>query len=332
MWRISIRVWSLKKDIDYSAFIENVKNVVEPILAEESIQLTTSLAIAGQIAEGSDEETIEADAAQTKLSQAHDYVAGRLAEEEGSAKKKDLKDEKTLLREFVLSDLSDSEKDELQNSMGESHAADWIYPAGFSAKYTGMVPLVYTTQHELIKGLTSSLLTAFILIMLVFVFLLRSIPAGFIAMIPNVFPVVTVFGFMSWMGVLVDVGTMMTASVALGVAVDNTMHYLTWFSESLAQGMEPKQAALNAYRRCATAMTQSTLIAGLGLFSFAFSTFVPTERFGIMMLAILLTAAFGDLIFLPALLTCKPFGRFFVNRRIGIKSKRSEVNDRVVAE
>ena len=216
--------------------------------------------------------------------------------------------------------------------MGESHTADWIYPAGFSAKYTGMVPLVYTTQHELIKGLTSSLLTAFILIMLVFVFLLRSIPAGFIAMIPNIFPVVTVFGFMSWMGVLVDVGTMMTASVALGVAVDNTMHYLTWFSESLAQGMEPKQAALNAYRRCATAMTQSTLIAGLGLFSFAFSTFVPTERFGIMMLAILLTAAFGDLIFLPALLTCKPFGKFFVNRRIGIKSKRGEVNDRVAAE
>ncbi len=332
LWRISIRVWSLKKDIDYSAFIENVKNVVEPILAEESIQLTTSLAIAGQIAEGSDEETIEADAVQTKLNQAHEYVASRLAEEEDSAKKKDSKDEKTLLREFVLSDLSDSERAELQNSMGESHTADWIYPAGFSAKYTGMVPLVYTTQHELIKGLTSSLLTAFILIMLVFVFLLRSIPAGFIAMIPNIFPVVTVFGFMSWMGVLVDVGTMMTASVALGVAVDNTMHYLTWFSESLAQGMEPKQAALNAYRRCATAMTQSTLIAGLGLFSFAFSTFVPTERFGIMMLAILLTAAFGDLIFLPALLTCKPFGRFFVNRRIGIKSKRSEVNDRVAAE
>ncbi|MGN1064276.1 MAG: MMPL family transporter, partial [Thermoguttaceae bacterium] len=332
LWRISIRVWSLKKDIDYSAFIENVKNVVEPVLAEESIQLTTSLAIAGQIAEGSDEETIEADAAQTKLNQAHEYVASRLAEEEGSAKKKDSKDEKTLLREFVLSDLSDSERAELQNSMGESHTADWIYPAGFSAKYTGMVPLVYTTQHELIKGLTSSLLTAFILIMLVFVFLLRSIPAGFIAMIPNIFPVVTVFGFMSWMGVLVDVGTMMTASVALGVAVDNTMHYLTWFSESLAQGMEPKQAALNAYRRCATAMTQSTLIAGLGLFSFAFSTFVPTERFGIMMLAILLTAAFGDLIFLPALLTCKPFGRFFVNRRLGIKSQRGDVNDRVAAE
>ena len=141
-------------------------------------------------------------------------------------------------------------------------------------------------------------------------------------MIPNVFPVIVVFGFMSWAGILVDVGTMMTASVALGVAVDDTMHYLTWFSDGLDQGMTPKEAALNAYRRCATAMTQSSLIAGLGLFSFAFSTFVPTQRFGILMLSILFTAEFGDLIFLPALLSCKPFGRFFTNRRIGIRAKK----------
>ena len=187
-----------------------------------------------------------------------------------------------------------------------------------------MVPLVYQTQHELIKGLTSSLIMAFVLIAIVFIFLLRSIPAGLIAMIPNVFPVVVVFGYMSYAGILVDVGTMMTASVALGVAVDDTMHYLTWFSDGVSSGLAPKDAALNAYRRCATAMTQSTLIAGLGLSSFAFSTFVPTQRFGVLMLAILFAAEFGDLIFLPALLTCKPFGRFFVNRRIGLRGKKSE--------
>ena len=129
---------------------------------------------------------------------------------------------------------------------------------------------------------------------------------------------------MGWIGVQVDVGTMMTASVALGVAVDDTMHYLTWFSDGIGRGMTPKEAALNAYKRCATAMTQSTLIAGLGLFSFAFSTFVPTQRFGVLMLAILATAVFGDLIFLPALLTCTPFGKFFVKRRFGLKIKKED--------
>ena len=336
IWRISIRVWSLKKDIDYSTFITSVRNVVEPILAEKSLELTTSLAYAGQSANEAEEEAIEANAVQKKLDEAHAYVAANLPPEDAPKRvKRDAKDEKTLMCEFVLSDLDESQREELQNSMGENHNADWIYPAGFAAKYTGMVPLVYTTQHELIKGLTSSLISAFVLIMLVFVFLLRSVPAGFIAMLPNIFPVIVVFGFMAWMGILVDVGTMMTASVALGVAVDDTMHYLTWFSDGIQRGLTPKEAALNAYKRCATAMTQSTLIAGLGLFSFSFSTFVPTQRFGIMMLAILATAEFGDLVFLPALLTCKPFGRFFLKQHIGglkkeeLEGKHSDDNQRL---
>lgn len=304
IWRISVRVWSLKKDIDYSAFIENVKNVVEPTLAESSLSLT-----AGKNAPA-------------KIEEARAYVAANLpAEGEPKREKEDeeVRDAKFLTREFVLQDLSDAEKAELQSSMGPAHEADWIYPGGISAKYTGMVPLVYKTQHELINGLTASLVMAFFLIAFVFVVILRSVPGALIAMLPNIFPVVIVFGFMSWAGILVDVGTMMTASVALGVAVDDTMHYLTWFSEGVASGMRPKEAALNAYRRCAPAMTQSTLIAGLGLFSFAFSTFVPTQRFGILMLAILSAALMGDLIFLPALLTCGPFGRFFLHRRVGLR-------------
>ena len=306
LWRLSIRVWSLKRDIDYSNFIEEVKNVVEPILAEESLRLTTTLA-------GED--------FNAKWAEAQKYVADNLPQDGKKANKG--KDEKTLLREFVVKE-SGVDPEKLQSSMGEAHDSDWIYPAGLSMKYTGMVPLVYQTEHELISGLTSSLIMAFVLIMFVFMILLRSAPASLVAMIPNIFPVVVVFGFMSWIGVKVDVGTMMTASVALGVAVDDTMHYLTWFSDGISQGMTPKEAALNGYRRCAAAMTESTLIAGLGLFSFAFSTFVPTQRFGIMMLSILAAAEFGDLVFLPALLTCSPFGRFFVNRRIGLRANKIE--------
>ncbi|MDO5308599.1 MAG: MMPL family transporter [Planctomycetia bacterium] len=315
VWRISIRVWSLKKDIDYSAFIENVQNVVEPTLAEASIRLQTTLKNANVSQPAEIEELI-----QEELQKSRDFVAQSLTEQTKAGH--NAQDEMLLFYNYTLKDLSEQERVELQNSMGPDHTSDLIYPAGFSAKYTGMVPLVYQTQHELINGLTASLVMAFVLILIVFIFLLRSIPAGFISMLPNIFPVVVVFGFMSWAGILVDVGTMMTASVALGVAVDDTMHYLTWFSDGLGQGMTPQEAARNAYRRCATAMTQSSLIAGLGLFSFAFSTFVPTQRFGIMMLAILMTAEFGDLIFLPALLTCKPFGRFFEHRRMAIKVKR----------
>ncbi|MDR1493082.1 MAG: MMPL family transporter [Planctomycetaceae bacterium] len=186
---------------------------------------------------------------------------------------------------------------------------------GIDASYTGMVPLVYQTQHKLINGLFNSLIMAFVTIAVVFCFILKNVKAGFIVMLPNVFPVMVVFGYMGWRGILVDVGTMMTASVALGVAVDNTAHYLTWFRDAIKDGMKPRDASVIAYERCATAMTQSTLIGGCGLSAFMFSTFTPTQMFGVMMLAILSVSLIGDLVFLPALLN-GPLGRFVVPKEI----------------
>lgn len=65
-----------------------------------------------------------------------------------------------------------------------------------------------------------------------------------------------------------------------------------------------------AYQRCATAMTQTTLVGGLGLAVFAFSSFTPTQQFGVLMLLLLAAALMGDLVFLPALLA-GPLGRYF---------------------
>jgi len=119
-----------------------------------------------------------------------------------------------------------------------------------------------------------------------------------------------IFGVMGHADILVDIGTMMTASVAMGVAVDDTIHFLTWFRDGVAAGMPRQQAIIESYRRCAAAMTQTTLIGGLGLAVFAFSTFTPTQYFGTMMLALLAAALVGDLVFLPALLA-GPLGGIF---------------------
>jgi len=78
----------------------------------------------------------------------------------------------------------------------------------------------------------------------------------------------------------------------------------------LADGATRKEAIMVAYRRCAKAMTQTTLIAGFGLFAFAFSSFTPTQRFGTLMLVLLNVALIGDLVFLPALLS-SPLGKYF---------------------
>ncbi|MEN1678063.1 MAG: MMPL family transporter [Planctomycetota bacterium] len=182
--------------------------------------------------------------------------------------------------------------------------------ASLTACYTGIVPLVYKTQRELLTSLGVSIAYATLLIACVMVVVLRSPGGGIVSMIPNLFPVVTVFGSLGWLGIKIDIGIMMTASVALGVAVDDTIHFLTWFRRGIVRGMDRRSATMLAFDRCAVAMTQTTLIAGLGLAVFATSTFTPTQEFGCLMITMLGAALVGDLVMLPAIL-CGPLGRFF---------------------
>ena len=106
----------------------------------------------------------------------------------------------------------------------------------------------------------------------------------------------------------------MTASVAMGVAVDDTIHFLTWYRDAIESGLKRLDAIRVAYSRVATAMTQTTLIGGLGLSAFALSTFTPTQRFGTLMLFLLAMALIGDLILLPALLA-GPLGKYFCKEK-----------------
>jgi predicted RND superfamily exporter protein len=125
------------------------------------------------------------------------------------------------------------------------------------------------------------------------------------SMIPNVFPAVLVFGTMGWLGIMVDVGAMMTASVALGIAVDDTLHFLTWFRRSRAAGRSQHASIIDAYDRCAIAMTQTTITAGAGLLVYVLSDFQPVSQFGLLMAILLAAALVGDLVLLPALLATK---------------------------
>ena len=179
-----------------------------------------------------------------------------------------------------------------------------------------------TKRSALLNSLISSIVMSFGTVALTMMVLLRdwrgpwgprnwlNFRGGLASMLPNIFPVVIVFGAMGHLNILVDIGTMMCASVALGIAVDDTIHFLSWYLRNVKQGVKRQDAILDTYRHVATAMVQTTLIGGLGLSVFAVSTFAPTQRFGILMVAVLGAALFGDLVVLPALLASRA-GRYF---------------------
>ena len=173
---------------------------------------------------------------------------------------------------------------------------------GVSAQLTGGIPMVYIAQHQILSDLMWSFATAFVIICIIFMFVLRSIRAGLIAMIPNVFPPLVVFGAMGWLGFSIEIGSVMTASVALGIAVDDTLHFLTWYRRGTLEGMSRYAAIRFAFGHCAKAMIDTSLICGLGVVPFLFGVFMPTVKFALLLLIMLFTALLGDLILLPAIL------------------------------
>ncbi|MEZ6050462.1 MAG: MMPL family transporter [Planctomycetaceae bacterium] len=172
------------------------------------------------------------------------------------------------------------------------------------AKYvvTGMVPLFLRTQNAVVESLIESFALAFTVIALVIMILLRHPIAGFITMLPNLMPVVVVFGLISAAGVPVDIGTMITASVALGIAVDGTLHLLTWFRDGIRRGMTRRDAIALGLAHCGPAMWQTSAAIGLGLAMLAFADLLLISRFGWLMGALIGAALLADIVFLPVLL------------------------------
>lgn len=189
----------------------------------------------------------------------------------------------------------------------------------------GGIPLIYNVQQKLLDDLIASFLLAFSLVSLALMILFRSVWCGLVCMIPNLLPSAVVFGWMGWFGWSVEVGTVLTASAALGIAVDDSLHFITWFQRALAAGKTIPSAVGSAYRRCGAAMIQTTLVCSLGLLVFAGSGFSPISRFGWCMFTLLLLALVADLVVLPAILL-SPLGRLFVPAASRGKSEAQSFN------
>jgi len=190
---------------------------------------------------------------------------------------------------------------------------------GVHVRYAGGLAVVQKAQNQMLYDLFISFSLAFALIGVVLVAMLRSLLAGLLSLAPNVLPCLLIFGGLGWMGVSVEIGGMLTASAAMGVAVDDTLHFITWFRRGLASGMNQRDAVAAAYGKCALAMLQTTLICTLGLLVFCVSPFVPISRFAWFMFALLGVALVCDLVVLPAILLAAPARTF----RIGRKQKVS---------
>ena len=167
---------------------------------------------------------------------------------------------------------------------------------------TGMVPVFLHTQQALLDSQISSFGLAYLSIMIVMIFAVRNVAAGFLTMLPNVYPIGQIFGLISYFGVAVDIGTMMTASIAMGIGVDGTLHKLTWFRKGIEDGKTREDSIALAVGHSGPAIWETSAVLALGMLMLYPADLILISRFGWLMAAIIAVAVVGDIVFLPALL------------------------------
>jgi predicted RND superfamily exporter protein len=140
-----------------------------------------------------------------------------------------------------------------------------------------------------------------VFITIVMIVALRSLPLGLLSVIPNVVPIAAMLGAMGYLGISLNSFNSMIASIAIGIAVDDTIHILTGFKRFSAD--LPIKAAIRetvAHEGAAILATSAVLFAGFCVLLLA--TFVPTRNFGGLTAVAIAFALVGDLIVLPGVL------------------------------
>lgn len=341
LWRISLRVAAFH-DVDHGEIVARLKSAVEPVFAAQRSSGDAMRALAAQadrMPRGSRIVVISPQGVDEWTRSVASILSGKRFAVAGVDKPvaKMSQDERRSLRTYdgvVLSEHPSVQDQELLKAAGVPILATRdgrTAPSDGSdvgVVYTGAVPIIYKAQRELLNSLIQSTWWSFATITPLMMFVCRGLVAGAVVMIPNALPVLVVFGGMGWLGVPVDIGSMMAASIALGVAVDDTIHFLAWFREDLTRLGDRCAAVEAAYARSATPTLQAALINGLGLSVFATSSFTPTQRFGWLMLVILAAGVLAELVMLPAMLL-SPLGRAFETQRLKVVFASKEATESI---
>jgi CRP-like cAMP-binding protein len=132
--------------------------------------------------------------------------------------------------------------------------------------------------------------------------LFLSLKVGFIAMLPNVVPIVIFFGILGWGHVTLNIGTSIIAAIALGIAVDNTIHFMVRFNRELQATYDQEVSLTTALRTIGRPIVYTSAALTAGFLVMRLSEFVPVRDFGSLSAATMLAAMASNLVLLPALL------------------------------
>ncbi|MAE93656.1 MAG: hypothetical protein CL910_03250 [Deltaproteobacteria bacterium] len=180
---------------------------------------------------------------------------------------------------------------------------------GTTARATGIMYEFARAEDEIALGQIRGLLFAGIAIGFVLFVALKSPSTALASVVPNAVPILFTFGLMGFVGIPLDAGTVVVGNIALGIAVDDTIHLASRYSELKRTGVDRAQALEHAIERVLPALLMTTLAVGIGFGALALSEFRFIKNLGLLTALVMGICLVADLVLLPALLLGSRKGR-----------------------
>ena len=203
----------------------------------------------------------------------------------------------------------------------ERLAAEAFAGTPIKATVTGSGRLFSTLDHYLVVSQISSFATAFVTVFGVIFIVFRSWRFGILAIIPNLFPVLAIFGVMGWLNISLNIATIMLASVALGVVDDDTIHFISRYRRDTAVGMDTRTAIAVATEHEGRASLTTALINSASFAVLALSSYRPSAWFGGLLALTMIVAFLAEVFILPATIMLLP--RLFAAHRVHAVRRQS---------
>jgi predicted RND superfamily exporter protein len=213
----------------------------------------------------------------------------------------------------IVARVKDSDKNLRRNELLNKIKYDFTHKLGLTKdmfNITGILVLYNNILQSLFKSQILTLGFTILLLMLMFLILFRSLKISLIAIFPNVLPVLFVLGFMGWANIHLDMMTITIAAITMGIAVDDTIHYIHRFEQEFNRSGNYLQAMFKCGETIAYAMFYTSLVITVGFSILVFSNFIPTIYFGLLTGLAMIVALIANITLLPALIIIfKPYGK-----------------------
>lgn len=190
----------------------------------------------------------------------------------------------------------------LGNALKQKMASLFPAESGVNFAIAGDAYVASLSLDSFVRDLFYSLLLALVIIFGMMTAVFRSIKLGLVSVLPNVIPLLMTFGYMGLRGIDLNTTTIITFAISLGLAVDDTIHFLARFQEERAHGNSVRDAIISTYQGAGRAIMLTSVMLLVGLVVLLFSDFVPTKYFGTLTSITIVGAILGDMILLPPLL------------------------------